>query len=425
MLRLQRARAATSARWTSCRARATAGSAAAAGPDAAEVAQRRLDRGLGAVERVDQLRRRSCGSARTRTSRELLDRVSAACGARGSRAAGCLRDAVRALSGLLHAVGERAGSAARRRSCRRAIWPEPVAACPRPAVSVARARRRPLEPAVERARRRAAAARGRARAGSAAGRPRRSDASAAAARRCARAARPGPARPRRPAAARPRSWKRFRRRSRASVVIGPLGLEGDLERRRPARAAIALERLVALARRVVGRQVRDVRRPGVERQRRGGQQQQREASSSSTATPGLRDSALGQPHPRVLAARRPQLPAVDVGAEQREPGRDREQRGARRPARRRRSRPASPTRAARPARSKSAPSIPTASAVPGEHHRAPGARDRLLDGLRDAAPGGQLLPEARDDQQRVVDAEREADHRQHVERQRVELRSGR
>ena len=56
----------------------------------------------------------------------------------------------------------------------------------------------------------------------------------------------------------------------------------------------------------------------------------------------------------------------------------------------------------------------------GEHHGAAGARDRLLDRLLDAGPGRQLLAEPGDDQQRVVDAEREADHREHVQRQRVE-----
>jgi hypothetical protein len=101
-------------------------------------------------------------------------------------------------------------------------------------------------------------------------------------------------------------------------------VEVDLERRRPACAAVSLESLVALARGVVRRQVRDVRGPGIERERGRRQDQEREDRECGRDA-GLAGQPVGEPDPRVRAARGPQRPAVDVRAEQCEPGRDREE----------------------------------------------------------------------------------------------------
>ena len=124
---------------------------------------------------------------------------------------------------------------------------------------------------------------------------------------------------------RPRSWKRFSSPQARFGRDRAAGMERDLERGRPAGAAIALERLVALARRVVGREVRDVRRAGVERERGSREQEQREDSERRRG-PRLAREPLREPHPRVLAPRRPELPAVDVRPEHHEPGGDREER---------------------------------------------------------------------------------------------------
>ena len=65
--------------------------------------------------------------------------------------------------------------------------------------------------------------------------------------------------------------------------------------------------------------------------------------------------------------------------------------------------------------------MPTARAVPANTTVRPGSHHGLLDGALHVASGGELLPEAGHDQERVVHAQREPDHRQHVERQGVEL----
>ena len=195
-------------------------------------------------------------------------------------------------------------------------------------------------------------------------------------------------------------------------------MERDLERRRPACPAISFEVLVALASGVVGRQVGDVRRTGVERERRGGQQQQREDRQHRRHS-GLAGQPLREPHPGVLAVPGPQLPAVHVGAEQREPGRDREERGGHgQDARHDHAEGGGLEQ--RPRRDRKRAQHPHGQRCAREHDRPPGARDRLDDRLLDAAALRELLAEARHDQQGIVDPEREADHREHVEGQRVE-----
>ena len=74
-----------------------------------------------------------------------------------------------------------------------------------------------------------------------------------------------------------------------------------------------------------------------------------------------------------------------------------------------------------PGASSSAVSIPIASAVPANSTVRPARAAVSCDRVRHGAAGRQLLAEARDDEQRVVDAEREPDHRDHVERERVDL----
>ena len=341
---------AASARCTSARARCTAGSAAAAGPDAAEVAQRRLDRRLRRVDRVDQLATRRCRSASSMT------RASSSIASCSSRRARCSRGSAARSSRLAPVPWSArrrwrgAGSAGRRRWCPAAIWSGPG--------------RRLAEPVVERVGAGRALARGRGSgapvANSSRSSPRssrfswrppeaiwrvrlRSTCGAVEQRRRARAP------PRCPARARPAAGSASARRSRASVVIGPLvwkSTSNGVAQPAP-RSRWKASKLLRDA--SSGGRFCDVRRPGVERQRGRRQQQQRERREQHRDH-RLARHALGQPHPRVLAARRPQLPAVHVRAEHREAGGDREQRGQPRPARRRRSRRASRTRAASRAR---------------------------------------------------------------------------
>ena len=265
---------AASARCTSARARCHRGSAAAAGPDAAEVAQRRLDRRLRGVDRVDQLATRRRRSARRSPAPARRSR-------RRARARPCWPAARQRSRRLAPALVCATPSASRWVWGTASLVPSRDLARSRrpPARGRRSARRRRPRPARARgsgARSRPAAARGRSRAGPAGGPP---DAICRVRLRSTAVRSSSDAGPRTASMPGRRAasfWNRFSRRRRCLRGDRPLGLEVDLERRRPARAAVALEGLEALARRVVGRQVLDVRRSGVEGQRGRGEQQQRE-----------------------------------------------------------------------------------------------------------------------------------------------------
>ena len=217
------------------------------------------------------------------------------------------------------------------------------------------------------------------------------------------------------------SWNRFRARSRFSVVIGPLVWKIDLVGRRPAGAAILLEGLVALARALSGGRLATFGGPvssasaGADSSsKRDQRQQHRDARACSTSARRTRT------HGFCAARSTRSVPAVDVVPTSASPAgiansADRDgQRAGDDHAERRRDRAGCRARsAARRASPSPAPCPRTAPCARRARStaRPPPARRAV----------GQLLAEARHDQQRVVDAEREPDHRQHVERERVEL----
>ena len=363
-VRLQRAELRRALAATSCLARCTAGSAAAAGP-AAEVAQRRLDRRL-----------RPCSAGRSARSSELLfSSTRTPRAARRSRPAssaaplarrGCdafvirfapalgLRDAVRE---LLRLRDRGAGAAA-------AIWSEPRPPGPRPAPSGSR---------------RAPCSRPRFRRAGAAQRAARSPRSSRAELRppvtiwrvmlrstaVRSSSDAGPSTASTPGCARDPLLEALQRaqprvgRDRARCVW-----KVDLERRRPAGAAIALERLVALARRVVGRQVRDVGRPGVERQRGRRQQQQREASRAAPRRPACATAARRAAPRGSRRAPDHSCQRLTFVAEHGEAGGYREQRRPATASTHATITPIVADTSSAPGAISSAPSIPTASAVP-------------------------------------------------------------
>ena len=334
---------------------------------AAEVAQRRLDRRLGAV----RAGRSACVSESSVLPRRVIRASSSIASCELARAA-CWP----ACEACVEPVGARArcgrrrrraaGSGAPPRSCRRAIWPEPVAAWPRPCVELRRRRPRP--------------ARGRG------------------------SARPVPRSEPLEAALQPRELAPARcdLAGEAAQHRGALEQRRRPEHRLDARLARDLRAGSASARRsrCLGRDrpVACGSRPRTASPSRRRGRARRPRSSCARRCPGGRFATFGGPVSSASAGRRQQQQregreqhrdprlarqrartAAPTGSraradhscqrltfvpEHREPRGDREQRGDAPPARRRRSRPASPTRAARPGAISSAPSIPTASAVP-------------------------------------------------------------
>ena len=223
--------------------------------------------------------------------------------------------------------------------------------------------------------------------------------------------------------------RRCQRLSAASVlgsVIGPSFGGGDdrrralRSRRRPSRRSVSLSSRAGSSLRQLGRGSAG---PvfSAERRRRRGAGPRAPIAIADRRRAAQRGADEGH-QPRAAAARRPaDPPAVDVGAEQGE------HRRARRWSRRATLRtttsatvPASEA-SSEPGTMKKATSIESSRVLPAKTVVRPAVRRVRARGLERLGPRRQLLAEARDHQQRVVDPQRQAHHRADGEREGVDV----